>query len=612
IGIAGPIFGFVIAVPVTIIGVVLTKLIGQPFEPEDGDVIIYGFPIVYRGIENMLAIFVGTGTYAVHPTAFAGWVGFLTTALNLLPIGQLDGGHIAKTIFGPKSKAISLLTIAFVLFFSWSIGDYSYLFFIVLVMFLGLDHPPPLNDITQLEMGRKLLAVGAAIMLIVCYVPAPFKTVSIEHIPAVDADFHNSVQGNVLAGLNISFDVDIKNTGNRDDVIVVDVFSIPKGWVSEMRIDAAIEHTSSNPLPQDAFSPNFTKNSREFTFMVSRGGVFNNTDPLNDPNIGYYPGSNNGSSDNSSGSTAGNGSGVPFSSYFARLPLKKESTVKGRIFFTPPQNASISAFHYIYVKVSSASDKEIYKTTMLNITVGYVEVNMISGILPVYPGSNQNITLKIDNLLFDRALDVEVEAILVPQNSSTFPQPYSLSWTKQEINLPPRLAQYLTIQLSTATTLNHFSNYSIGIEAYGVNLSQNNGNRSFLGRWNYTIPASVQDVLNGSVDKPYIFCASNSTDSQMLNFSLSISNPGPAYFWGNLTVELSSVSFSNGLPFSINWSADSQYILLHPRANTTIAVSILLPASVPSSVYDALFMFYPEGVSTPALTVESRIIVLQK
>jgi len=87
--------------------------------------------------------------------AFAGWVGLLVTSINLLPAGQLDGGHIFRAVFGEKQKYIG-----------W-----------IVVFLMVFTHPPPLNDDTKLDTQRKLLFPIALIILIICYIPYPIYIV---------------------------------------------------------------------------------------------------------------------------------------------------------------------------------------------------------------------------------------------------------------------------------------------------------------------------------------------------------------------------------------------------------------------------------------------------
>lgn len=174
IGAAGPVAGFLVAIPVTIIGLYLTG--ANPVEPElEGDIITFiGQPLLFWGLESIIPIPHGA---SIHPTAFAGWVGLLVTAMNLLPAGQLDGGHIMRALFGSNSKYISyfvvmvLIVLGF-LFAGWWI-------FTFLILMLGTSHPPPLNDITRLSPGRKAIGVFAVVMLIVCFIPIPIQVAEI-------------------------------------------------------------------------------------------------------------------------------------------------------------------------------------------------------------------------------------------------------------------------------------------------------------------------------------------------------------------------------------------------------------------------------------------------
>ena len=104
-----------------------------------------------------------SGNYLIHPVAFAGWAGLLVTALNLLPAGQLDGGHIARALFGPRARLLSYLAISVMLFMAFfGIPDvipflessdpyFGWAIFAGLVYFLGVEHPPPSEEITPLN-----------------------------------------------------------------------------------------------------------------------------------------------------------------------------------------------------------------------------------------------------------------------------------------------------------------------------------------------------------------------------------------------------------------------------------------------------------------------------
>ena len=109
----------------------------------------------------------------LHPIGFAGWVGLFVTALNLLPIGQLDGGHIAYALFGKKSRVVYLLAtacMAFITFF-FNLG---WILLLVLFIIFGFRHPAPMDDLTPLDGKRKLIGAIAFLAFFVSFTPAPF------------------------------------------------------------------------------------------------------------------------------------------------------------------------------------------------------------------------------------------------------------------------------------------------------------------------------------------------------------------------------------------------------------------------------------------------------
>jgi Zn-dependent protease len=205
IGAAGPVAGFIVAIPVTIIGLYLTGV--NPVEPEmDGELMTFiGQPLLFIGLESMIPIPHGA---SIHPTAFAGWVGLLVTAMNLLPAGQLDGGHIMRALFGNNSKYISyfvvmvLIVLGF-LFAGWWI-------FTFLILMLGTNHPPPLNDISRLSKGRKAIGAFAIVMLIVCFIPIPIQ---VAEIPDFEV---NAVDAEIIAGPgeDVNFTLLLGNMGS--------------------------------------------------------------------------------------------------------------------------------------------------------------------------------------------------------------------------------------------------------------------------------------------------------------------------------------------------------------------------------------------------------------
>lgn len=107
-----------------------------------------------------------------HPLGLAGWVGLLVTGFNLLPAGQLDGGHVARAVLGDRTRWAAYAAVA--LMFLLSLRFAGWLVIAVLIVLLGVRHPPPLNDMSPLDTRRKVLAAFILILLIVTFVPFPF------------------------------------------------------------------------------------------------------------------------------------------------------------------------------------------------------------------------------------------------------------------------------------------------------------------------------------------------------------------------------------------------------------------------------------------------------
>ena len=173
IGAAGPIAGFIIAVPALIIGLLLSEVI------EKNDIqgaIILGDSILMK----ILTFITHPGLLEsqdimLHPIAFAGWIGLLVTMLNLLPIGQLDGGHIAYAMLGEKQDIIGKL--AFFLLIPLSFYSINWLIWGVLLLLLmrSVKHPPIQDIHVPLSYKDKQIGYACLIIFILCFIPAPFK-----------------------------------------------------------------------------------------------------------------------------------------------------------------------------------------------------------------------------------------------------------------------------------------------------------------------------------------------------------------------------------------------------------------------------------------------------
>jgi len=179
IGIAGPIAGFLVAIPVLILGVSLSRVVRIPPGFQGLEL---GEPLLLKGL-MWLTFGSPPNGYSVnlHPTAFAGWFGLLATALNLFPLGQLDGGHISYAVLGRRSTQVTYATL--VCLIGLSFVSSSWIVWTVLtagmLFSFGPRHPRTYDEDMPLDAGRKWLAVFAVLMFVLCFTPAPISTMDL-------------------------------------------------------------------------------------------------------------------------------------------------------------------------------------------------------------------------------------------------------------------------------------------------------------------------------------------------------------------------------------------------------------------------------------------------
>ncbi len=175
VGVSGPLIGLFASVVVTVIGLLQPPLL---FAPEE-HAIALGIPPLFGFIMGFIST---PESYMMHPIAFAGWAGMLVTALNLIPAGQLDGGHVLRAMMGEKASRVSVVLPA-VLFF---IGAYliifmktdgfMWIFWSALLLFFSTGgHPRPLNDDIPLDSKRMVLGMLTFAMGLLCITPVPFQ-----------------------------------------------------------------------------------------------------------------------------------------------------------------------------------------------------------------------------------------------------------------------------------------------------------------------------------------------------------------------------------------------------------------------------------------------------
>jgi membrane-associated protease RseP (regulator of RpoE activity) len=171
VGIAGPIAGFVLAVPALAIGLAYSKII--PGIALQGD-LTFSAPLVQRLLQLVILPGVPLNDVLLHPVARAAWVGMFATALNLLPIGQLDGGHILYAFIGDVHRLVSRLLALALVPLAFATQYWSWIGWALLLL-LFLRHPR-IYDETGLDRARIKLGVLAAAMLVLCFMAAPVRT----------------------------------------------------------------------------------------------------------------------------------------------------------------------------------------------------------------------------------------------------------------------------------------------------------------------------------------------------------------------------------------------------------------------------------------------------
>jgi membrane-associated protease RseP (regulator of RpoE activity) len=175
VGASGPIAGALAAIPLLMVGLSLSEMVPQAKQAE-------GYALGSSIILELLCLvrfgaFSFHSTVLLHPTALAAWFGLFVTAMNLLPIGQLDGGHVIYALFGPKASRIVSLGIFGTLIplgiFLWP----GWFLFGLLVFFLGLRHPPPLDPYEPLDGRSRALGWAAITLFVLTFIPVPIALV---------------------------------------------------------------------------------------------------------------------------------------------------------------------------------------------------------------------------------------------------------------------------------------------------------------------------------------------------------------------------------------------------------------------------------------------------
>ena len=172
VGVAGPLMSLCLSIPAIAIGLRFSDVI--PLSQIKGETIQLADPLLFSFIQRLVIGQVPEGhEILIHPIGYAGWVGLFVTALNLLPVGQLDGGHILYALFGKRSRTLFFITLAVMTFITIFYNP-GWILLLVLIVLFGFRHPPPLDDETPLDGRRKVIGGIMFLAFLLSFTPTPF------------------------------------------------------------------------------------------------------------------------------------------------------------------------------------------------------------------------------------------------------------------------------------------------------------------------------------------------------------------------------------------------------------------------------------------------------
>jgi membrane-associated protease RseP (regulator of RpoE activity) len=175
IGVAGPLAGFAVLVPALFIGLELSNIARLPANFSG---LSLGEPLLFRLAAGLVWGSVADGySINMHPMVFASWFGLFATALNLMPFGQLDGGHIAYSALGRRATIISLLTIGVAIGLTFISASWMTITIMMVIMLFafGARHPSVIDESVELDSRRRLVALLSAVVFVLCFTPVPIE-----------------------------------------------------------------------------------------------------------------------------------------------------------------------------------------------------------------------------------------------------------------------------------------------------------------------------------------------------------------------------------------------------------------------------------------------------
>lgn len=172
VGAAGPWAGVLVAIPAVIVGLTLSEV--HPLDP-GAPGLFFGESLLFSFLTRMvLGVSPDNVTVVLHPVALAGWIGLFVTFLNLIPVGQLDGGHVSYALFGSRHRWAARVFLVVILVLGFQ-GWTGWFVWAVLLSFLGVDHPPTFDRFTPLDPPRRFAALATLVLFIFTFIPVPFS-----------------------------------------------------------------------------------------------------------------------------------------------------------------------------------------------------------------------------------------------------------------------------------------------------------------------------------------------------------------------------------------------------------------------------------------------------
>jgi len=173
IGLAGPYAGLLAAMPLLLLGLLLSSTNYVPVAFPGRTLEALGSSLLIRIVVHFLADIPEGQTIVLHPVFFAAWIGLFLTGINLLPVGQLDGGHAAYALLGRTAHGLAILVFG-LLILAGIFDDVNRTFWFIWAFFVmlgGLRHPPPMNDITGIGWPRKLIGLLTFLLFLLLFTP---------------------------------------------------------------------------------------------------------------------------------------------------------------------------------------------------------------------------------------------------------------------------------------------------------------------------------------------------------------------------------------------------------------------------------------------------------